>query len=79
MAEMEFLDDKDFFRMSRATFNRLLEIIRNTLQISPRGKVNAMNSSGSCIDAITKLAVTILWLAGGAAIDISQCISPLSS
>jgi hypothetical protein len=65
--------DEEFsqmYRMSRTLFYGLLEKIKDKLEPSERGKINAINSSGSYISAETKLAVTIRWLAGGIHQDI---------
>ena len=56
------------FRMTRVSFNKLLDLIKD--QISPDEK-QAKNSSGSAISAATKLGATIRFLAGGSYIDIA--------
>ena len=70
IAQMENLDEKTFkkmFRMSKSTFNNLLEKVSPLLQVDEQ---RAINSSGSVITAKTKLASTLRWLAGGIYLDI---------
>ena len=68
---MDQLSNREFrrsFRMTRVSFNKLLDLIKD--QISSDEK-QAKNSSGSAISAATKLGATIRFLAGGSYIDIA--------
>ena len=56
--------------MSRLSFDTLLAMVNDNLEISKRGKINAINSSGSYVEPRIKLAVTLRWLAGGSHLDI---------
>lgn len=70
---MNSLSENEFklqFRMSRSSFNRLLLMMYDKLDISEIGKVNARNASGSYVEPSIKLAVTLRWLAGGSYLDI---------
>ena len=69
--EMDRLDPSTFkkmFRVSRSTFDELLDII--TPHLDQRNEVKAKNSSGSSISPKTRLAVTLRWLAGGSHLDL---------
>ncbi len=59
---------KKMFRMDRATFDELLEII--SPHLTCHDSIKAANSSGSCILPKTRLAVSICWLAGASHIDL---------
>jgi hypothetical protein len=68
--EMSKLSERDFtrmFRIDRATFVELVEILDPHLR---RNEEQAMRSSGSVIPTETRLAATLRWLAGGNYIDI---------
>ena len=72
--EMDKLTSSEFksmFRMSRDSFEKLLSLLNDKLTISERGKINAINSSGSYIEPKTKLAAALRFLAGGSANDIA--------
>jgi hypothetical protein len=74
IAEMDFLDEKDFtrmFRMDRDDFGELMLLVKDKIDVLPRGRINAINSSGSFIEPRTKLAVALRWLAGGSVHDIA--------
>ena len=67
---MENLSDdlfKKMFRLDRASFNYLVELIDIDVQ---RDCVKAQCSSGSSISTATRLAVTLRWLAGGSHHDL---------
>ncbi len=72
--EMSQLSDTSFTRMFRLDrklfYSVLLPMIKPLVEPKSRGKLNAMNSSGSFISAETRLAVTLRWLAGGSHLDI---------
>lgn len=68
---MKNIDDFKFqrmFRLSRKAFYHLHELIKS--EISPRFPQHAINSSGSPISSVTKLAATLRFLAGGSYLDI---------
>lgn len=68
---MKNIDDVKFQRMfllSRKAFYSLHELIKT--DISPRSPQNAINSSGSPISSVAKLAATLRFLAGGSYLDI---------
>ena len=68
--QMNNLSEKDFkimFRMSRASFEILLEKVTPLIQVQENF---AILSSGSLISNTTKLAVTLRWLAGGIYLDL---------
>jgi hypothetical protein len=68
---MKNIDDVKFqrmFRLSRKVFYSLHELIKT--DISPRSPQNAINSSGSPISSVAKLAATLRFLAGGSYLDI---------
>ena len=63
--EMDRLDPSTFkkmFRVSRSTFDELLDII--TQHLIQCSEVKAKNSSGSSISTKTRLTITLCWLAG---------------
>ena len=67
---MDKITDEVFqkmFRVDRATFNELSELIDPTVK---RNELKAIQSSGSCIPTETRLAVTLRWLAGGIYLDL---------
>ncbi len=69
LSEFEF---PRMFRMSRVSIGKLLDLIKTKISLStPRGIQQAINSSGSYIPSVTKLAATIRWLAGGSYLDIA--------
>ena len=77
---MHHMNDKQFkrmFRLSRESFYLLLEEIRPKIEPITRGKINAMNRSGSYITGETKLAIALRWLAGGMHYD-TCCFSRTS-
>ena len=55
------------FRMSKDNFYILLHLVEDDLR---KDKFKAMNSSGSPVTPLIKLAATVRWLAGGMYIDI---------
>ena len=55
------------FRMSKDNFYILLHLVEDDLR---KDKFKAMNSSGSPVTPLIKLAATLRWLAGGMYIDI---------
>lgn len=68
---MKNIDDFKFqrmFRLSRKAFYHLHGLIKT--EISPRSPQKAINSSGSPISSVTKLAATLRFLAGGSYLDI---------
>ena len=74
MNEMDSIPDSQFrrmFRMTRPSFERLLELL--TDHIGPRSEASigkAVNSSGSITTLRTALAVTLRWLAGASYLDL---------
>ncbi len=69
---MEELSQREFqrmFRLSRTAFAKLVELVTPLLS---KNEAQAKKSSGSCISVVTKLAVTLRWLAGGSYLDISR-------
>jgi len=73
LVEARSLSERDFkimFRMSRASFTKLLHLI--TPYMPPEGNTAmATISSGSRITNETKLYCTLRWLAGGSYLDIT--------
>jgi hypothetical protein len=59
---------KRMFRVDRASFNVILELIEPFME--KRDEQKATNSSGCAISLKTRLAVTLRWLAGGSHLDI---------
>ena len=70
MAELRETNFKRMFRLSRTSFQLLLD------KISPHlpkiSKIHAIRSSGSCISNITRLASTLRYLAGGSYLERSK-------
>ncbi len=59
------------YRLDKPTFDQLLATILPDLQLSDKGMKMAILSSGSAIDPIIKLAITLRLLAGGSYLDIA--------
>ncbi len=59
---------KRMFRVDRPTFDEVLERISPFLNV--RDEQKAINSSGSPIQARTRLAVTLRWLSGSSYLDL---------
>ena len=55
------------FRMTKKSFYHLLDLVKGDIL---QDSAKAMNSSGSPVTPLIKLAATIRWLAGGMYIDI---------
>jgi hypothetical protein len=55
------------FRVTRVAFDELVKLLEPKIA---KNTEKAMNSSGSPISTITRLAVTLRWLAGGQQIDL---------
>jgi hypothetical protein len=55
------------FRLDRDSFYELVEVLNNKIQ---RDAMKAACSSGSPITTVTRLAVTLRWIAGGSYIDL---------
>ncbi len=71
LQEMDHLDPRTFkriFRVNRATFDELLELVAPLILHCDAQK--AVNSSGTPIHLKTRLAVTLRWLAGGSYVDL---------
>jgi hypothetical protein len=69
--EVSYLTDAQFrtmFRMSRASFEKLLELIEPFMPESDEEM--AHRSSGSVVSNRTKLHITLRWLAGGSYLDL---------
>jgi len=69
--QMNQLTDSAFrrmFRVNRAVFEVLLNLV--TPYFSNLNITRAMNSSGSHIPVVTRLAVSLRWLAGGSYLDL---------
>ena len=70
ITEMNQLPDTLFrrmFRVTRVAFDELVKLLEPKIA---KNTEKAMNSSGSPISTITRLAVTLRWLAGGQQIDL---------
>lgn len=69
--ELDYMTEAKFkrmFRMSRRAFNALLEKIQPFMPVIDTDK--AVNSAGSEINNLIKLACTLRWLAGGSHHDV---------
>ena len=72
VAEMDLFSDEEFkrqYRMSRASFNALLELLKPLIT---KNEEMARRSSGSGICPKARLALTLRWLAGGSYLDIAK-------
>ena len=70
MTEMSESHFKRMFRMSKPTFDILVEKLFDLLGEEPFDELQAARSSGSHTSIRTRLACTLRWLAGGSYIDI---------
>jgi hypothetical protein len=68
--EMERLEDSLFRRMFRLDRETFFDIVRQISPIIQRDETYAINASGQPITAVTRLAVTLRWLAGGSSLDL---------
>lgn len=68
MAQLSEFEFSRMFRMGRTAFGKLLNLIKENISVNQQ---QAINSSGSCIPNVTRLAATLRWLAGGSYLDIS--------
>jgi hypothetical protein len=71
LEEMSYFNNNDFkkmFRLSRVAFYMLVDIIAP--EFVEETERYAEYSSGSSISIVTRLAVSLRWLAGGSYIDI---------
>lgn len=71
LEEMDAMGEKDFkkmFRLSKSSFWVLHGIVADDLD--DHSRLHALNSSGSVISSVTRLACTLRWLAGGSYLDI---------
>jgi hypothetical protein len=69
---LQELNNREFrvmYRMTRPSFYKLFSLIEGDLTVN---EAQAKRSSGSAIPAISKLAATIRWLAGGSYLDIAS-------
>ena len=67
MADATDAEFQRMFRLSRKSFGKLHDLVAPYLE---KDKFQATRSSGSPISTVTKLAVTLRWLAGGSYLDI---------
>ena len=68
MNELSHWEFERMFRMSREGFKRLLDKVSLHLFFNPQ---KAINSSGSAISIVIRLAATLRWFAGGSHLDIA--------
>ena len=68
MNELSHWEFERMFRMSREGFKRLLNKVSLHLFFNPQ---QAINSSGSAISIVIRLAATLRWFAGGSHLDIA--------
>jgi hypothetical protein len=69
MAELSEREFQRMFRLNRSSFAKLLVLIGPKLE---RNVKQAIRSSKSAILPVTKLAVSLRWLAGGSYLDIAR-------
>ena len=72
VAEMDQFSDLEFqmqYRMSRTSFNALLELL---LPLITKDEEMARRSSGSGVCPKARLAIALRWLAGGSYLDIAK-------
>ncbi len=67
MAKFSEFEFSRMFRMTRAGFEKLLGLVSPAISVC---KSKAVNSSGSSISNVARLAATLRWLAGGSYLDI---------
>lgn len=68
--EITRLSDLIFTRMFRVDRDSFYELVENIEIKLVRNEVRAKSSSGSSINTITRLAVTLRWLAGASYLDL---------
>ena len=68
MNELSAWEFERMFRMTREGFQRLLHKVSIHLFLNPQ---QGINSSGSNISIVTRLAATLRWFAGGSHLDIA--------